>query len=98
MLGKLIYLSSKINLMLGKKVKDIITGFTGIATSKLEFLTGCTQIGISPPVKKGEPTIPDTVYVDISRVEVLGEGPKLKTKVVKKEPGGPITRKMKTHT
>ena len=33
---------------LGDKVKDNITGFTGIVTGKIEYLTGCIQYEIQP--------------------------------------------------
>ncbi len=32
---------------LGDLVKDIITGFTGIASSRTEYLFGCVHIGIT---------------------------------------------------
>lgn len=32
---------------LGDLVKDMITGFTGIATSRAEYLFGCVHIGIT---------------------------------------------------
>jgi hypothetical protein len=32
---------------LGDLVKDMITGFTGIATSRTEYLFGCVHIGIT---------------------------------------------------
>jgi hypothetical protein len=32
---------------LGLKVKDIITGFSGVITGRCEYLTGCRQYSIS---------------------------------------------------
>ena len=52
---------------LGTKVKDSITGFEGIATSRVEYLIGCTQIGITPPVDK-DGKVPDVVYLDEYRL------------------------------
>jgi hypothetical protein len=37
--------------LLGKKVKDKITGFEGIATSKHIYLTGCNQYAVQPIMK-----------------------------------------------
>lgn len=35
---------------LGTKVIDTVTGFTGTATSRIEYMTGCTQYGVAPRV------------------------------------------------
>lgn len=37
------------NIQLGNEARDKITGFTGIVTSRAEYLTGCTQYGLTPP-------------------------------------------------
>lgn len=59
--------------LLGKKVKDVITDFEGIATSKHIYLTGCNQYGVQPKVDdKG--VIPDVRYFDESRLLVTGDG------------------------
>ena len=38
--------------MLGKKVKDKITGFEGVVTGRVEYLTGCNQCLVQPKVGK----------------------------------------------
>lgn len=43
---------------LGQKVKDVITGFTGIITGHVEYISGCNQSLLQPPVK------PDGDYVE----------------------------------
>ncbi len=40
---------------LGDEVKDDISGFTGIATGRAVYLTGCVQIQITTSTLKGEP-------------------------------------------
>lgn len=71
--------------LLGKKVKDKITGFEGIATSKHIYLTGCNQFGVQPQVdEKGK--VPDKGYFDEGRLEVTGEG--VKPKDVKVDDSG----------
>lgn len=55
---------------LGSKVRDRITGFTGIAIARVEYLTGCIQVGISPPLSAEGKLIP-AEYFDICRLEVL---------------------------
>lgn len=46
-----------IKIKLGDKVKDKISGFTGIATGKADYLAGCIRIQISPQTldKDGKP-------------------------------------------
>lgn len=51
---------------LGDKVTDSITGFTGIAYARIEFLTGCIQIGILPKCIDNVPR--DVVYIDEDRL------------------------------
>jgi hypothetical protein len=71
---------------LGDKVKDRITGFTGIATGRHEYLTGCTRITIEPQeLKDGKPVASE--WFDVQRVEVLKAGAvKLDNGIT---PGGP---------
>ena len=61
--------------MLGKKVRDKVTGFEGIATSKVEFIGGCIQFCVKPKSKKDN--MPDGAYIDIEQLEVIGKGPKI---------------------
>lgn len=58
---------------LGNRVRDIVTGFTGIATSKVEYINGCTQYGIKPPVDK-DGKMPDTNYIDHAQLEFVDDG------------------------
>ena len=72
-------------ILLGQKVKDVVTGFTGIATSKIEYLNGCIQYCVKPKVRK-DGKYPDGEWFDDSQLEVVGMGI-----CIKKEPdGGPI--------
>jgi histidine ammonia-lyase len=73
--------------MLGKQVKDKITGFSGIAIGRAEYLYGCIQYGIAPFIK-ADGTVGDTCWFDQGRIEVIGEG--ITAQEVKAErPGGP---------
>jgi hypothetical protein len=56
------------NINLGDEVTDKITGFRGVAISRVEYLTGCVQFGLAAKVK-ADGTIPETVYLDESRLE-----------------------------
>jgi len=40
------------DIKLGMKVKDIVSGFTGIVTSYTTFLNGCVRLCVDPPMKK----------------------------------------------
>jgi hypothetical protein len=57
---------------LGNTVRDIVTGITGIATSRVEYLNGCIQIGIRP--KAVDNKAEDSIYVDIQQVEYVDDG------------------------
>lgn len=82
-------------IQLGTPVEDIISGFKGIAISRLEHLTGCTQYGIAPKVNK-EGKFEDTLYIDETRLKVTGKPitltlPIRDPKVPEAEkPGGPV--------
>lgn len=69
---------------LGDKVKDKVTGFTGVAVSKVEYLNGCIQFCVTPKIKSKENKMPDGVYIDQQQLEVVGK----KTVVKRKKTGG----------
>jgi hypothetical protein len=74
--------------MLGKQVRDKITGFEGICTGRAEYLYGCTQFSIVPKAKMEEGKLGETYWFDEGRVEVTGEGIKAE-QVTAEKPGGP---------
>ena len=43
---------------LGQKVRDTVTGFTGIVTSRHEYMTGCARFGVTAPMR------PDGTLID----------------------------------
>lgn len=58
-------------MQLGIRVKDKITGFTGIVTGTVDYLTGCSQALVAPGLDdKG--MIRDSVWLDIQRLERVG--------------------------
>ena len=59
---------------LGTKVRDRVTGFTGIVDNKAVFLYGCTRVCIQPPVKE-DGTIPESYMIDEPQLEVLDPTP-----------------------
>ena len=58
--------------MLGKNLKCRVTGFTGIATSKVEYLNGCIQYCLKPKMIDGK--MPEGEYIDLQQLEIVGEG------------------------
>lgn len=55
---------------LGDKVKDIITGFEGIAVCRTDWLHGCTRFGVQPEkLHEGKPI--DSVYFDEPQLMLL---------------------------
>lgn len=59
---------------LGSKVRDMVTGVTGIAVARCEYLNGCVQYCLVPPAKKGATERPEGVYLDVGQLEVVGNG------------------------
>lgn len=59
-------------IVLGAKVRDRLTGFTGRATSRIEYITGCVQYGVLPEIKS-DGSYPNCEYIDDQRLEVIGE-------------------------
>ena len=56
-------------IQLGMKAKDVITGFAGVVTAHLEYLTGCDQYCLTPPIDKDGKLV-DTKWFDESRLLV----------------------------
>lgn len=62
---------------LGKKVKDKVTGYEGVATAKVEYLNGCIQYCVIPQVGS-DGKMPEAEYIDVHQLEVVGEGTSIK--------------------
>ena len=71
---------------LGQKARDIITGFEGIVIGRAEYLYGCAQYGLMPPVVDGRLT--GSEWFDEGRIEVIGVGV-APEQVRGAKPGGP---------
>lgn len=72
------------NIKLGDKVRDKISGFVGIVTSKTEFLNGCVQYGIQGKSVKNH--IPEPIAIDDKSLELVNPP---KEKIKKERTGGP---------
>ncbi len=62
---------------LGNKVRCKVTGITGIATAKCEYINGCVQYGVTPASTDGK--YPDTHYLDKKQLEYLDKGIQIDT-------------------
>jgi len=60
--------------MLGLKVEDKITGFSGAVSSVSFDLYGCVQGLVSPPVDKDGKT-PDSGWMDLNRLKIKSKNP-----------------------
>jgi len=59
---------------LGDKVKDMVSGFEGIAITRHSYLQGCDRITVQPSYKKKESTLPDYCAFDEPQLKVLKKG------------------------
>lgn len=55
--------------IIGRTVKDKITGFQGVVTGRVEYLTGCNQLLVSPSTDKSG-ALRDPAWFDEQRCEV----------------------------
>ena len=72
---------------LGDKVRDMITGFKGIAVARTTWIEGCDRITIQPEGVNKEGGIYEGQTFDEPLIEVIR---KKKRKKVKSETGGPM--------
>lgn len=74
---------------MGDRVKDKVTGFTGIIVAKIEYLNGCEQYCVKPLIDK-DGKMSEGEYIDVDQVEPAGEeGIKYITPPRKIRTGGP---------
>lgn len=54
---------------LGRKYKDKITGFEGTATGYVQYITGCNQALIVPPLSS-DGSLRESQWLDVQRLAV----------------------------
>lgn len=69
---------------LGKEAKDKVTGFKGVITGRSDFIAGCRQYCLTPPMKD-DGTLPESKWMDEERLELTGES----VDVASTKTGGP---------
>jgi hypothetical protein len=60
-------------IVLGWKVKDKVTGLIGIAVAKCTYLNGCIQYNVVPPVNK-ENSTPKNIWIDEGQLSKVSDG------------------------
>lgn len=63
--------------MLGRKGKDVVTGFAGVITTVSFDLYGCVQAVLTPPVCK-EGKTKEGHWFDITRIQITDKKPVMK--------------------
>lgn len=59
--------------ILGNRIKDAVTGFTGIAVARIEYINGCVQYGIKPNVDK-DGKMQEVHYIDQEQLRFVDDG------------------------
>lgn len=57
---------------LGETVRDVVTGFTGVAVSRHEYVGGYVAIGVQGVGVKPDGTPSDVVFIDERQLERVG--------------------------
>lgn len=73
---------------LGQKAEDKITGFYGTITGRAQYLTGCDQYCLVPPIRQGINEVQKCEWFDEGRIKILGPGIS-SAEVAGPRPGGP---------
>jgi len=71
---------------LGDIVKDKISGFKGVFSSRTEYLNGCVHIGITPQKLAKDGTLARAEFFDEQQVEFVSKG---SLAIEQKDTGGP---------
>ena len=64
-------------IQLGDTVREKISGFTGVVTGLVRYITGCDQALVAPRTLKEEGTRRESEWFDIQRLDVDGTVPRL---------------------
>ncbi len=74
-------------IVLGTKVRDKFTGFSGVAVGRTEWIFGCTRYAVeATELHEGKPI--EAQWFDEQRLELLQDAPAQK-EAESKGPGGP---------
>jgi hypothetical protein len=79
---------------LGCRVRDRVTGYTGIVDGVMECLNGCIRYSVQPAVKE-DGTKQEGWWIDQGQIEFVDTGINMQKPVTKTKTGGPPTRTSK---
>lgn len=71
---------------LGDKVRDLVTGFEGVAVAKTTWLSGCDRFTVQPQGVTAEWKTLETETFDVTQLEVVEAGA---VKIERRDTGGP---------
>lgn len=60
----------KITTKLGDEVRDVVSGFRGIAVAEHNYLNGCTRFSVQPKIGE-DGKLPDTATFDAPQLELV---------------------------
>lgn len=63
---------TKMKIELGSEVKCRVTGFTGVAIGRTEWINGCARVVVQPKVDK-DGKVPEPQNIDEPQLEVTGK-------------------------
>lgn len=85
------------NVELGDRVKDIVTGYEGVAISFMRCMTGCDQFAVQSGTVNADGKLSDAFWFDRHRLQVVGKAaavvpgcPPTPEPFVLREAGGPV--------
>jgi hypothetical protein len=58
---------------MGDKVRDVVTGFTGIVVTRIDYMTGCNHYGVESQAKDGSGK-PEYENCDEQRLKLVKPG------------------------
>jgi hypothetical protein len=73
-------------IQLGDKVRDRVSGISGIAVCESKWFNGCLRWTVQQPAGK-DGKLPDLVSFDVEQLEVLKKGA---VKPIERQTGGPM--------
>jgi len=71
---------------MGDRVRDIVTGFTGVVIGRTSYINGCEQVLVQPRIDDNG-KCPEGLWIDVDRVEVVQKA--AVTIPRRSAPGGP---------
>lgn len=71
---------------MGDRVRDVVTGFTGVVIGRTSYINGCEQALVQPRVDDAG-KCPDGMWIDVDRLGVVDKA--AVTIARRSAPGGP---------